>query len=88
MRTSQNTADRKSPLSHPRGGEPERRCWVSMVMGKDRVAQAKGKGGRGIHRSATEWVLESPANEHWVNVEFWEEMAAARTHSLMGNHLL
>lgn len=57
-------------------------------MGKDRVAQAKGKGGRGIHKSATEWVLESPANELWVNVEFWDEMAADRTHSLMENHLL
>lgn len=57
-------------------------------MGKDRVAQAKGKGGRGTHRLATEWVLESPANELWVNVEFWQEMTADRTHSLMENYLL
>ena len=33
------------------------------------------------------WVPESLANEHQVSVEFWEEMAAEKTHSLIENHL-
>lgn len=42
--TRQKRADRKSPLRHPRESESERRCWVSIVMGKGRAVQAKGIG--------------------------------------------
>lgn len=34
------------------------------------------------------WVPESLANEHQVSVEFWEEIAVEKTHSLIENHLL
>lgn len=58
-RTRQERPGRGSPLSLPRS-EPERRCCVSMVTAKGRVAEAKGQRGRGVSRWAIAVGLGEP----------------------------